>query len=124
MSPRFRPLASTVLLGLLLLLAGCGTMNAVTGFFGDQLSFTEPQLQKRLDRSFPREFDKLGGLVSATLSHPRLSLAGGDDRLRLGFDITSARSARATSPAGALPSPADCVTTRPPRACTWTTRNC
>ena len=87
MPVRFRPLAPTALLGLLLLLAGCGTMNAVSGFFGDRISFTEPQLQRRLDRSFPREFDKLGGLVSATLSHPRLTLAEGDDRLRLDFDI-------------------------------------
>ncbi len=86
MIQRFRP---TVLLALLLavLLAGCSSLNAVSGYFGNQISFTQPQIQKRLDRSFPREFDQLGGLVSATLSRPRLSLAQGDDRLRLDFDI-------------------------------------
>ena len=70
MIQRFRP---TVLLALLLavLLAGCSSLNAVSGYFGNQISFTQPQIQKRLDRSFPREFDQLGGLVSATLSRPR-----------------------------------------------------
>lgn len=84
---RRRTLSLAALLAALLSLAGCGTMNAVSGLFGDRISFTQPQLQRRLDRSFPREFDKLGGLVSATLSQPRLSLAEGDDRLRLDFDI-------------------------------------
>lgn len=70
-----------------LLLAGCGTLNTVSGLFGDRITFTEAQLQRRLDRGFPREFDQLGGLVSATLRQPRLSLAEGDDRLRLDFDI-------------------------------------
>jgi hypothetical protein len=45
------------------------------------------RLQRYLDRSFPREFDRLGGLVSARLSNPRISLPAGDDRLRLDFDI-------------------------------------
>lgn len=86
MAPRYRFLPAAAL-AVLLLLTGCSTMNAVSGLFGNQISFTQPQLQKRLDRSFPREFDKLGGLVSATLSQPRLSLREGDDRLRLDFDI-------------------------------------
>ncbi len=70
-----------------LALAGCETLNTVTGLFGNQINFTQPQLQRYLNQSFPREFDKLGGLVSATLMNPRLSMPSNDDRLRLDFDI-------------------------------------
>ena len=68
-------------------LAGCTTLDAVSSWLGNRVAFTTPQLQRHLDNSFPREFDKLGGLVSATLSHPRLSIPAGDRRLRLDFDI-------------------------------------
>ncbi len=85
MPPRARSLF--LFATLLWLLAGCSSLNAVSGYFGNQISFTEPQIQRRLDRSFPRQFDQLGGLVTATLSRPRLSLGEGDERLRLDFDI-------------------------------------
>ena len=42
------------------MLAGCQTVNTLSGWLGDKVAFTEPQLQRHLDRSFPREFDKLG----------------------------------------------------------------
>ena len=84
--------------GATLALAGCSTLNAVTGLLGNQINFTQPQLQRYLNQSFPREFDKLGGLVSATLTNPRLSIPTGDDRLRLDFDIgVSALGARDVS---------------------------
>lgn len=70
-----------------LLFAGCQTVNTLTGWLGNRVSFTAPQLQRYLDNSFPREFDKMGGLVSARLSNPRISLPVGDDRLRLDFDV-------------------------------------
>ena len=64
----------------------------------NKINFTQPQLQRYLNQSFPREFDKLGGLVSATLTNPRLSIPSGDDRLRLDFDIgVSALGARDVS---------------------------
>lgn len=68
--------------------AGCQTVNTLSGWLGNKVAFTEPQLQRYLDNSFPREFDKLGGLVSATLSQPQLSLPSNDDRLHLDFDIS------------------------------------
>lgn len=83
---RRRPTAAFALLALLAL-AGCETLNTLSGYLGNQLSFTAPQLQRHLNNRFPREFDKLGGLVSATLSNPRLTLPPGDNRLRLDFDI-------------------------------------
>ena len=45
----------------LLVLAGCTTLSALVG---NQVTFTAPQLQSYLDRRFPRDYDKLGGLVS------------------------------------------------------------
>jgi hypothetical protein len=69
-------------------LASCETMNTVSGWLGNKIAFTEPQLQRHLDHNFPREFDKLGGLVSATLSRPRLTIPRDDTRLHLDFDIS------------------------------------
>jgi hypothetical protein len=71
----------------LLALAGCQTLNTVSGWLNNRVAFSAPQLQRYLDNGFPREFDQLGGLVSARLSNPRISLPAGDDRLRLDFDV-------------------------------------
>ena len=91
-------LTATLAAAATLALAGCSTLNAVTGLLGNQINFTQPQLQRYLNQSFPREFDKLGGLVSATLTNPRLSIPSGDNRLRLDFDIgVSALGARDVS---------------------------
>lgn len=84
---RLRTLPVALVLFASVVLAGCTTLDAVSSWLGNRVAFTAPQLQRHLDNSFPREFDKLGGLVSATLSHPRLSIPVGDRRLRLDFDI-------------------------------------
>ena len=77
-----------VLLALsMLALAGCSTLGTVSGWLNDRIAFSTPQLQRHLDRNFPREFDRLGGLVSARLSNPRIRLPAGKNRLRLDFDI-------------------------------------
>lgn len=68
-----------------LLLAACSSMgNAL--LLGRDIAFTAPQLQAQLNRQFPRDYRKLGGLVSLSLLNPRLSLPGGG-RLQLEFDI-------------------------------------
>jgi hypothetical protein len=64
--------------------AGCSTVGAL---LGDEVSFTQLQLQHSIDRNFPKHYDKLGGLVSMTLMNPRLSIPQDSDRLRLDFDI-------------------------------------
>ncbi len=71
----------------LTLLAGCQTINTLSGWLNNRVAFTAPQLQRHLDSSFPRDFDKVGGLVSARLSNPRISLPPGENRLRLDFDL-------------------------------------
>lgn len=83
--PRLR-LALIALLAALLVSA-CSTLGALSGLLGNQISFTAPQLQGYLNQRFPREYDKLGGLVSVTLLNPRLSIPAGDTRLRLDFDV-------------------------------------
>ncbi len=66
-------------------LAGCSSLGTSV-LLGRDLNFTEPQLQAQLDRKFPRDYRKLGGLVSISLLNPRLTLPGGG-RLHLEFDM-------------------------------------
>lgn len=82
-----RKLFAVSVLVLLGALAGCSSLNAIGALLGDQVTFTQPQLQHALDRNFPKEYDKLGGLVSLTLANPRLSIPQGGQRLRLDFDV-------------------------------------
>ncbi|MHB8912729.1 MAG: DUF1439 domain-containing protein [Lysobacter sp.] len=71
----------------MLLVAGCSTFNAVSALLGNEVTFSQPQLQQSLNRNFPKQYDKLGGLVSVTLLNPRLSIPPGSNRLRLDFDL-------------------------------------
>lgn len=80
-----RRLASMLLLAFLVLLAGCSSLGS-SALLGRDIAFTAPQLQAQLDRKFPRDYRKLGGLVSLSLLNPRLSLPGGG-RLQLEFDV-------------------------------------
>ena len=69
---------------LLLLLAACSTVGAL---LGNDMHFSQPQLQSYLDRAFPRDYDKLGGLVTLRVMHPRLTIPQGSDQLRMDFDL-------------------------------------
>ena len=78
-------------IAIVLLLVFTGMLAACSGLgpsvlLGRDISFTAPQLQSQLDRKFPRDYKKLGGLVTVSLLNPRLSLPGGG-RLQLDFDI-------------------------------------
>lgn len=70
-----------------LLMAGCSTIQAVGALLGNEVTFSQPQLQQSLNRNFPKHYEKLGGLVSVTLLNPRLSIPQGSNRLRLDFDL-------------------------------------
>ncbi|MEO6155113.1 MAG: hypothetical protein ABIP16_05235 [Thermomonas sp.] len=67
------------------LLIGCSSLGSSV-LLGRDISFTAPQMQAQLDRKFPRDYKKLGGLVAISLLNPRLSLPGGG-RLQLEFDV-------------------------------------
>lgn len=79
-----RLLAAALLLSALLLPAGCTTFDVL---LGDRVTFTQSELQHALSRNFPKEYDKLGGLVELTLTNPRLWIPEGSGRLRLEFDV-------------------------------------
>ncbi|HSR65897.1 MAG TPA: hypothetical protein VLM17_09905 [Xanthomonadaceae bacterium] len=81
-------------------LSACSTLGAVAGLLGNQLVFSAPQLQGYLDKRFPRDYDKLGGLVTLSVLHPRLSIPQGSDRLRLDFDVGFGMLGRGTTPSG------------------------
>ena len=96
---RIRLVLPFLALVLALVPAACSTF----GLPGDRVSFTAAQLQSYLDRRFPRDYDKLGGLVTLSVMHPRLSIPAGSDRLRLDFDVgVGTLGQSATTPSGHL----------------------
>lgn len=80
-----RRLAVLLLLVSAGLLAACSSLGSAV-LLGRDIAFTAPQLQAQLNRTFPRDYARLGGLVSFTLLNPRLSLPG-NGRLMLDFDV-------------------------------------
>lgn len=80
-----RRLTFLLALALSALLAACSSLGT-SALLGRDIAFTAPQLQAQLDRKFPRDYRKLGGLVNFSLLNPRLSLPSGG-RLHLEFDI-------------------------------------
>jgi len=80
-----RRLTCFLVLVLTALLAACSSMGTSV-MLGRDITFNASQLQAQLDRKFPRDYRKLGGLLNFSLLNPRLSLPGGG-RLHLEFDI-------------------------------------
>jgi hypothetical protein len=70
-----------------MLVAACSTLGAAGALLGDSIAFTAPQLQGYLDRRFPRDYHKLGGLVQLRVLNPRLTIPQGSNRMRLDFDV-------------------------------------
>lgn len=68
------------------LLAGCSSLPA-QALFGNEVSITQEQLQRSLDRSFPKRYSQLGGLVEMQLSQPRVEVPREGERIRLSFDV-------------------------------------
>ena len=93
-----RRLAALLLLAFAGLLAACSSMGT-SALFGRDIAFTAPQLQAQLDRKFPRDYKKLGGLLNFSLMNPRLSLPPGG-RLHLDFDIGMGGPGSARTPSG------------------------
>ena len=53
----------------------------------NRFAFTSAQLQAQLDRSFPRDYAELGGLVTLRIANPRLAIPANGHRLHLEFDV-------------------------------------
>lgn len=91
------------LLGTLLLaalLAGCSGLGMLGGLVGNQIRITPSMLQQQLDRKFPRDYDKLGGLVSVTLANPRVGISAGGRQLDLAFDYGIGALGSSGTPSG------------------------
>ncbi|QOW22781.1 MULTISPECIES: DUF1439 domain-containing protein [Lysobacteraceae] len=78
-----------------IVIAGCSTLNTFGSMLSSQVTFTQPQLQRSLDRNFPREFDKLAGLATLRLEKPGLSIPYDSNRLRLSLNASAVTGARA-----------------------------
>ena len=98
-----RRISIVFLLAVSALLAACSTLNALGALLGNEVTFTAPQLQGYLDRRFPRDYNKLGGLVTLTLMNPRLRIPPGERRLQVDFDMAVGALGRASrSPEGSF----------------------
>lgn len=76
------------------LTTACSTVGALLG--PSVISFTQAQMQERLVKRFPRDYKKLGGLVTLTLMNPRLSIPPGERRLHVDFDVAAAALGQAS----------------------------
>lgn len=63
----------------------CSTVGAL--LTARTMTFSQQQIQEKLVRRFPRDYERLGGLLTVTLMNPRLSIPQGERRLRLDFDV-------------------------------------
>ena len=81
-------------------LAACSSLGALGALLDDRIAITPLQMQGQLDRRFPRDYDKLGGLVSVTLANPRVGIAPGGQRLQLDFDYGIGALGRQGDPTG------------------------
>lgn len=66
----------------------CSTAAAL--LTAKSLTFSQQEIQERLVKRFPRDYERLGGLLTVTLMNPRLSIPPGDRRLRVDFDVALA----------------------------------
>lgn len=70
-----------------LLLPGCSSVSTLRSFLHGDVICTGAELQQRLERRFPRDFELRDRTVTATLSNPRATLPAQHDQLRLAFDL-------------------------------------
>ncbi|MBS0199987.1 MAG: DUF1439 domain-containing protein [Proteobacteria bacterium] len=68
---------------LTLALVACTTVGDL---LSNRVTVSPEQLQSQLDRRFPRDYRKLGGMLSVRVMHPRLRLQPERHRLLLDFD--------------------------------------
>lgn len=69
---------------------------------GNEVSVAAEQVQQHLAAEFPQDYDTLGGLLTLTLSDPRLSIPAKGQRLMLGIDAKAATAGSAPAPVGRL----------------------
>jgi hypothetical protein len=68
-------------------LAGCESLGDIASLLGNQFFLSQLQIQNALNGSFPKRYDKLGGLASLNLTDPRLTIPQDSNRLRLDLGL-------------------------------------
>lgn len=63
----------------------CSTVGAL--LTARTFTFSEKEIQQKLATRFPRDYERLGGLLTVTLMNPQLTIPPGERRLRVDFDV-------------------------------------
>ena len=82
-----RPLPTLVFAASAVLLAATACSTVGTLLTAKSVSFSQQQIQQKLSNQFPKDYKKLGGLVTLTLRNPRLTLPPGERRMHIAFDL-------------------------------------
>jgi len=92
-------LAALLLCGALALPAAAQSLPAISG---NQASIDAAQIQGFLDAAGPQQYDTLGGLLTLTVSDPRVAIPASGQRLQLSFSAAAATAGGAPVPVGRL----------------------
>ena len=81
------PAAIPLLLLACLALGGCSSVGTFWNFMRGEFMIDESEVQRRLDRRFPRDFKVRNDTLSVTLSNPKATLPRDKSHLQLAFDM-------------------------------------
>lgn len=84
----------------ILMLGGCASMGTLSAWMRGEVILTQDDLQRRLERRFPRDFKLMDDTVTLTLSQPQATLPRDPDQLVLVFDMQLKTPALRRQPQG------------------------
>ena len=96
----FRLRHAFVLMLATLMLGGCASMGTLSAWMRGEVILTQDDLQRRLERRFPRDFKLMDDTVTLTLSQPQATLPRDPDQLILVFDMQLKTPALRSQPRG------------------------
>ena len=96
----FRLRHAFVLMLATLMLGGCASMGTLSAWMRGEVILTQDDLQRRLERRFPRDFKLMDDTVTLTLSQPQATLPRDPDHLVLVFDMQLKTPALRSQPQG------------------------
>ena len=83
-----------------LMLGGCASIGTLSAWMRGEVILTQDDLQRRLERRFPRDFKLMDDSVTLTLSQPQVTLPRDPDQLVLVFDMQLKTAALRRQPQG------------------------
>ena len=99
-TPGFQTRFTLFLLLATLLLPGCASIGTLSAWMRGEVILTQDDLQRRLERRFPRDFKLKDNAVTLTLSEPQATLARDPDQLVLALDVELKSPAVRVQPRG------------------------